>query len=133
MSDRATVARVRVVDTTMIANRFLDSLSRRDFAALAETFSEDGELRGLVPTALREAKGRAAIAERFSIWHDGADWQLLETELEPFADVIRIRWRVAATSPDEGRITFEQIAYAEISEEGIARMRLVCSGERPAI
>jgi ketosteroid isomerase-like protein len=55
-SDRATVAGVRV-DTTEIANRVLDSLSRRDFAALAETFSEDGELRGLVPTALREAEG----------------------------------------------------------------------------
>jgi hypothetical protein len=40
-----------------IANRFLDSLSRRDFAALAETFSENGELRALVPTALREAEG----------------------------------------------------------------------------
>jgi hypothetical protein len=123
---------VTTVETTEVAERFLDALSRRDFAALAATFAEDGRLRGLVPTALREAEGRNAIAERFALWNDSENWQLLDSEIEPVADMIRIRWRVAATDPEAGHVTFEQTAYAEVGERGVTRMNLVCSGERPA-
>lgn len=121
-----------VVDTTEVAERFLDALSRRDFAALAATFAEDGRLRGLVPTALREAEGRDAIAQRFALWNDGENWHLLDSDIEPVADMIRIRWRIEATGPDAGTVTFEQTAYAEVGERGVTRMNLVCSGERPA-
>ena len=120
------------VQTTEVAERFLEALSRRDFAALAATFAEDGRLRGLVPTTVREAEGRDAIAERFAFWNDAADWELLGSDVEPVADLLRIRWRAAATDPDAGPVTVEQTAYAEIGEGGITRMNLVCTGERPA-
>jgi SnoaL-like domain len=123
---------VTTVHTTEVADRFVEALSRRDFAGLAATFAEDGRLRGLVPSALREAEGREAIAERFAIWNDAEDWELLDSEIEPVADLVRIRWRVGSTEPDTGRAVFEQTAYAEIGDRGIIGMNLVCSGHRPA-
>jgi hypothetical protein len=116
-----------------VASRFLDALARRDFEGLASTFNPDGRLRALVPSALREAEGRDAVAERFRIWNgDAEDWELLESETEELADVVKLRWRVASTDPELGRTVYEQTAYAEIDGGGIARMNLVCSGERRA-
>ena len=115
-----------------VAERFLEALSRRDFDGLAATFAPEGKLRGLVPSTLREAEGRKAVAERFGIWNDGAEWELLESEVEDFADVVKLRWRIAATDPEEGRTVYEQTAYAELGAGGIAWMNLVCSGERRA-
>jgi hypothetical protein len=123
---------VTTTQASDIAARFLEALSRRDFDGLAATFAPEGRLRGLVPSALREAEGRAAVAERFGLWNDGDEWELLDSDVEDFADVLKLRWRVAATDPGQGRTVYEQTAYAEIGERGIAWMNLVCSGERRA-
>jgi SnoaL-like domain len=120
------------VQASDVAIRFLDALSRRDFEALAAAFNEDGHMRGLVPSALRELEGREAIAERFRVWNEGEDWELLESETEDFADVVKLRWRVASTEPTLGRRVYEQTAYAGIDGGGIAWMNLVCSGDRRA-
>jgi len=37
---------------------------------------------------------------------------------------------VASTDPELGRTVYEQIAFAEVDEDGIAWMNLVCSGDR---
>jgi hypothetical protein len=115
-----------------VASRFLDALARKDFGDLAATFHESGKLRGLVPSALRELEGREAIAERFLIWNEREDWELLEARVEEFADLVRFRWQVASTDSELGRLVYEQTAYAEIDEGGIAWMNLVCSGDRRA-
>lgn len=116
-----------------VASGFLDAFSQRDYDGIAATFAEDGRLRGLVPPGLREADGREAIAERFRIWNDDVeDWELLESEIEDLADIVKLRWRVASTDPELGRTVYEQTAYAEIDEGGIAWMNLVCSGDRRA-
>ena len=121
-----------IAQASDIAARFLEALSHRDLDKLAATFAPEGKLRGLVPSTLREAEGREAVAERFGIWNDGNEWELLESDVEDFADVVKLRWRVAATDPEQGRTVYEQTAYAEIGEGGIAWMNLVCSGERRA-
>ena len=120
------------IEARDVASGFLEALSRRDFDGLAATFKEDGHMRGLVPSALRELEGREAIAERFRIWNEGEDWELLESETEAFADVVKLRWRVASTDPELGRTVYEQTAYAEIDDGGIAWMNVVCSGDRRA-
>jgi len=122
------------VSTTLgtdVGTRFLDALSRRDFDALAATFAEDGRLRGLVPSALREAEGREAIAERFRIWNaDLEDFEVLDSEIAGMEDVLRLRWLVRGMDADDGLSVYEQTAYASIGSEGIAWMNLVCSGGR---
>ena len=116
-----------------VATRFLDALERRDFEALAGTFAPNGRLRGLVPPGLREAEGRKAIAERFRIWNgDYDEFEVVDTSVEPFADVVSIRWRIAGTEPGAAPEVYEQSAYAAVGDDGIAWMNLVCSGGRPA-
>lgn len=129
--DRATVAPVSTALGTDVGTRFLDALSRRDFAALGATFAENARLRGLVPSALREVEGREAIAERFGIWNgDLEDFEVLDSEVAEMEDVLRIRWRVRGIDPDDGLSVYEQTAYASIGPDGIAWMNLVCSGGR---
>jgi len=114
-----------------VTGRFLAALARRDFEELAATFNPDGRLRALVPSALREAEGRDAVAERFRVWNDDAeDWELLESDAEELADVVKLRWRVVSTDPELGRSVYEQTVYAKIDGGGIAWMNLVCSGDR---
>ncbi len=116
---------------TDVGSRLLDALARRDYDALAACFASDGTLRAIVPPGVREADGRDAIAARFRIWtEDVADYEVVETEVTPFADVLRLRWAVKGVDPELGRCVFEQTAYAEIADGTIARMRLACSGER---
>lgn len=120
------------VQSTDVAVRFLDALARRDFVALAETFNEDGRLRGLVPSAVREERGRVAIAGRFEFWNGSReDFELLDSEIAEMQDVVRLRWRARGIDPDDGPSLYEQTAYARIEGEGFAWMNLVCSGDRP--
>jgi hypothetical protein len=122
---------VSAVHATDAAGRFLDALARRDFDELAQAFAEGGKLRGLVPSALREAEGREAIAERFRIWNgDFEDFEVLDSEIADMQDVCRMRWLVRARG-DDGLSGFEQTAYVSVGPDGIAWMNLVCSGVRP--
>jgi hypothetical protein len=120
---------VSTAQASDVASRFLDALARHDFDGIGDSFAQNGRLRGLVPTALRELEGREAIAERFEMWT--GDGEVVESGYEDFADVVKLRWRVVETDEEGSPVVFEQTAYAEIGDEGIAWMNLVCSGQRP--
>lgn len=116
---------------TDVAGRFLDALTARDFTGLAATFAHEGRLRGLVPSALREAEGREEIAERFRVWNgEIEDFDVLDSEVAELADVVRIRWRVRGVDPEAGLAVYEQTAYAKVEDGLFAWMNLVCSGDR---
>jgi hypothetical protein len=117
---------------TGIGTRFLGALQNRDYEALGACFAADGTLRGVVPPGLREADGREAIVERFRLWTDDIeDYEIVESEATPFADLLRLRWVVKGVDPEIGLNVYEQTAYAEVSDGEIAQMRLACSGHRP--
>ena len=117
---------------TEVGARFLEALASRDYEALAGCFALDGTLRAIVPPGVREADGREAIAARFRLWtEDVAEYEIVESEATPFADVLRLRWAVKGVDPELGRNAYEQTAYAEVADGEIARMRLACSGHRP--
>jgi hypothetical protein len=117
---------------TDVGTRFLEALSNRDYEALGACFAADGTLRGIVPPGLREADGRDAIVDRFRLWTDDIDdYEIADSEAAPFADLLRLRWAVQGVDPELGVFAYEQMAYAEISDDRIAKMRLACSGYRP--
>jgi len=123
---------VTTAQATDVAERFLEALSHRDFDALAATFAENGRLRGLVPSALREEEGGEAIAARFRLWFgDVEDFELVGSGTSPLADIVRLYWRVRHSDPEAGLTTVEQTAYAEVDGDRFAWMNLVCSGHRP--
>ena len=120
------------VQATDVAERFLAALSHRDFGELAATFVEDGVLRGLVPSTLREEHGNRAVAGRFRFWFDDVEgFEVVESGVDMLADVVRIRWRVVGFDPELGPCVTEQTAYAGLDGGRIAWMNLVCSGDRP--
>jgi hypothetical protein len=121
----------RAETRTDVGTRFLEALTSRDYDALGECFAPGGTLRGVVPPGLREADGREEIVARFRIWtEDVADYEVVESEAVPFADLLRLRWAVKGVDPEVGLNAYEQTAYAEVADGEIVHMRLACSGHR---
>lgn len=115
-----------------VGEQFLDALGRRDYDALATCFADDATLRAIVPPGVREADGPEAIAARFRMWTgEMADYELLEAEAAPFAEVLRLRYVARGIEAGTGPTMFEQTAYAEVADGLITKMRLACSGQRP--
>ena len=121
------------VTPTSVAERFLRALEQRDFDGIASCFAPEGRLRALVPTALREDEGSAAVAERFRYWLGGlSDFAVTDTASNEFADRVRLRYRMSGVDPNDGAVTCEQQAYLTLEGDTISAMSLVCSGWRPA-
>lgn len=118
--------------TPELGERFCAALANRDFEAIGRLFAEDGRLRGLIPTTLREVTGPEEIAKRFEMWFgEEDDFQLVEHEVETLADRVRIRYRITCVNVEEGPQIVEQQGFAELSGDKIAVLSLVCSGFRP--
>ena len=124
-----------VAVSTRVGAAFVDALTHRDYAALAACFAEGATLRSVVPPGIREDDGPEAIAERFRIWTgEIVDYEIVDSEASRFhANVLRLRWTVRGYDPsvDGGPSTFEQTAYADVTDDRIVRMRLACSGDLP--
>jgi hypothetical protein len=120
-------------DDVQAVQRFLDALATRDWAGIEVCLAPDAQLRALVPSALREAEGAKAIVARFRLWFDDlADFQLLESAVEEMADRVHVRYRLAGTDPEDGRVVAEQQSYFVFEDGLIAAINSVCSGFRPA-
>ena len=114
------------------AQRFVDALGAADWEAVRALLAEDVRLRGLVPTRLREEKGSAAVVDRFRYWWaDLDDLRLLDSEVEPMANQVRVRYRLAGTDRDEGPVVVEQQCYVTVEDGLITKINSVCSGFQP--
>lgn len=120
--------------TTLDAGaRLLAAIGAQDFAVMESCFAPAARLRALVPSALREEEGSAAIAARFRFWWEGLDHvELVESELEQVADRVRLRYCLRGHDADDGWVTVEQTGYLQVEEGAISVLNLVCSGFRPA-
>jgi SnoaL-like protein len=130
---KGTLSTVATVSSTAVAEQFLQALEARDFERIASCFVEVSRLRALVPTALREDEGSAAVAARFRLWvGELTDFTVTDTAVDDFVDRIHVRYRMRGIDPDDGAVTCEQQAYLTLEDGAIAAMNLVCSGWRPA-
>ena len=121
------------VASTAVAERFLQALGRRDFEGISSCFAPNGSLRALVPTAVREDEGSAAVAERFRYWiGELTDFAISDTAVEEFVDRLHVRYRMSGIDAEDGPVVCEQHAYLTLGDDAIAAMNLVCSGWRPA-
>ena len=122
-----------VASGTQVAERLLDAFAERDFDAAADLFAGDGQLRALVPQAVREDEGPEAIANRFRFWWDElTELELLEREAARFHDRTTIRYRWRGRDPEDGWVEVEQEGYIRLGADGkIAAMNIVCSGFIP--
>ena len=116
-----------------VTTRLLDAIARKDFPAMRACFADDARLRALVPSALREDEGPEAIEARFRFWWEAIDrFEVLDSDVDPLADLVHVRYRLAGVDPEDGPVVGEQQAYLEVGDGRIRGMNLVCSGMRPA-
>ena len=108
------------VIATDVGTRFLEALRRRDYDALGSGFAPAATLWSIVPPGLREDDGPDAIVARFRRWTEEIDeYEVLEAEATPCADVLRLRWAIrgvdpGASVPDPRPSMFEQTAYERL-------------------
>ncbi len=114
------------------AQRFVDALGVGDWEGVRASLAADVRLRALVPERLREEEGSDAVIERFRFWWaDLADLRLLDAAVEPMADQVRVRYRLAATDPEDGPVVVEQQCYLTVEDGRITKINSVCSGFQP--
>jgi SnoaL-like domain len=117
-----------------VVTQFLAALADRDYDAIASCFTETAKLRALVPSALREDEGPEAIAARFRLWFEDLEqFELLGSNVDRFADRVRLRYRCRGEDAEDGAVVVEQEGYAAVEGNGIGVLNLVCSGWRPAV
>ena len=116
-----------------LSQRFVDALGAADWDAVRSLLAEDVHFRGLVPARLREENGPAAVVERFRFWGaDLEDLRLLDAEVVPMANQVRVRYRLAGTDRDDGPVVVEQQCYVTVEAGQITKINSVCSGLQPA-
>ncbi|MGZ6299754.1 MAG: nuclear transport factor 2 family protein [Candidatus Limnocylindria bacterium] len=108
---------------------FLTALGSRDFGLLATCLSPDATARLLLPRGPEEISGRDPIARRFEGWFAPAtEFEVLSTTRNEVGQRHRLTWRFRTVRPGRSREVVEQVAYCDVSEVGIERIDLLCSG-----
>ena len=118
--------------TTLVQTieRFIESISHRDFDELNGCLDPEIRFRALVPPGLREAADPSGAIMHYRRWFAGADhFELTESEVEPTSDRVRLRYRIRLHDED-GWALIDQSGYAS----GLStseKLDLACSGFRP--
>ncbi len=111
------------------SQRFLKSLTARDFEGLAATLASDANARFLLPHGLEEYAGRDAIVGRIKSWFGSASvFDLTSSSEEMVGPRQRLTWRFRVGRNSNSRELVEQLAYLNLGPGGIERIDLLCSG-----
>lgn len=113
-----------------IGERWSAALRAADFAGLGRCLAQDARMRALLPPGLVDASGRdeaVALLRQFLGGERG--FAVLAASSDMVGDVLRLDYRVRISGP-EPRL-MEQHGYCQVGADGIADLRLVCSGWIP--
>ncbi len=115
-----------------LGERFVAALADRDSKRLEACFDSKARLRALVPPGPQEHRGAQVIARVFAAWFGDADTiQLVDSDSEPVADRLHVRYRFRESYKDGDSELIEQDAFCLVDQGRILAMDLVCSGHRP--
>ncbi len=108
---------------------FVAALSLRDFERFADCLAPSAQARMRLPRGFEVRTGRDEIARRFEGWFAPAsDFVLLDTSRQAIGTRCRLTWRFRLTRGDRAPEVIEQVAFIDMSSEGIAGIDLLCSG-----
>jgi hypothetical protein len=109
-----------------LGSALVDALAAQDWGRVAALFAPGAPFRALIPKGLREGDA----AERLRAWFGDADpLELVDSEIEPLADRLHVRYRFRAF--EEGRWHLvEQQLYCDVEGGRIGAVELLCSGFR---
>ena len=113
-----------------VGGRWAAALRSADFAGLGRCLAPDVRIRAVLPSRFADASGRDEAVALLRQWLGGErGFAVLAASSGMVGDVLRLDYRVRISGPEPSLM--EQHAYGRVGADGIADLRLVCSGWRP--
>lgn len=117
---------------TAATDRFLSALTTRDFVQFAACLAPSAEARLFLPRGLEIRTGRDEISRRFEGWFEPASsFEVVATSITPIGARHRVTWRFRVVRDGNHAELIEQLAFIDVTDEGVARIDLLCSGFLP--
>jgi TusA-related sulfurtransferase len=115
-----------------LADTFAHTLEVRDVEGLRDLFADDAAMTALLPRGPVSYQGRDEVVGAFATWFGHRAVTDLAVSATMTVDRPTISYRAATTSPDRGPERIEQHLVLDEVDDRIRRVRLLCSGFRPA-
>jgi hypothetical protein len=113
-----------------IGERWAAALRAADFAGLGRCLAPDVRIRAVLPSRFADASGRDEAVALLRQWLGGErGFAVLAASSGTVGDVLRLDYRVRISGPEP--CLMEQHGYCRVGADGIADLRLVCSGWIP--
>jgi hypothetical protein len=110
---------------------FVAALARRDYAAMEAELSPRVHFRALIPPGVREATSAADARQHLQRWFSDADeFEMIENSVDEIGDRRHASYRIRLRENGVQYVVEQQI-YADLDDDGITRLDLMCSGFRP--
>jgi hypothetical protein len=119
-----------MLTTQDIGERWAAALEAADFAGLGRCLAPDVRLRAVLPSRFADASGRDEAMVLLRQWLGGeCGFAVLAASSGMVGEVLQLGYRVRIFGPEP--CLMEQHAYGRVGANGIADLRLVCSGWIP--
>jgi len=113
-----------------IGERWAAALRAADFAGLGRCLAPDVRVRAVLPSRFADASGRDEAVALLRQWLGGErGFAVLAASSDMVGDVLRLDYRVRIAGPEP--CLMEQHGYCRVGADGVADLRLVCSGWIP--
>jgi ketosteroid isomerase-like protein len=113
-----------------VGERWAAALRAADFAGLGRCLADDVRIRAVLPSRFADASGRDGAVALLRDWLGGdRGFAVLTVSSGMVGDVLRLDYRVRISGPEP--CIMEQHGYGRVGADGIADLRLVCSGWIP--
>jgi hypothetical protein len=118
----------------VVGRQLVAAIAAHDSSALVECFTDDVELRALIPPGLRERAGATDAAALVASWFaDSTELELVASGTDDVGDRLHISYRFEGVEDGEPYVV-EHHLYCVLDERGlIQRADLLCSGFRPRV
>jgi hypothetical protein len=119
-----------MLTTHDVGERWAAALQSADFAELGRCLAPDVRIRAVLPSRFADASGRDDAVALLRQWLGGErGFAVLAASSGMVGDVLRLDYRVRISGPEP--CLMEQHGYCRVGADGIADLRLVCSGWMP--
>ena len=113
-----------------IGELWVAALRAADFAGLGRCLAPDVRIRAALPSRFADATGRDEAVALLRQWlGEERGFAVLTASSGTVGDVLRLDYRVRISGPEP--CLMEQHGYCRVGADGIADLRLVCSGWIP--
>ena len=117
--------------TDSLGARLVRGIAKQDPQAIADCFTDQAQVRALVPPGLRERTGAADAAGLIAGWFaDSTELELLDSHTNEIGDKLHIGYRFTGTEHGQP-YTVEQHLFCALANGKIDHADLLCSGFRP--